>query len=221
MSPEMSRAYLPPRKLERKNLDNGRELAIDFYHDLADRIEDRGGECLRSVNELLQLLPKESFVVRRDDPLKVRDLLSDRGQMSLRQDPRLGDKPYANAVEWHARQMNEGLEQAFLEGHGHFEGLVTVAGYRKTDRLQIQKTADLRRSLTDVDRSFSIAVQGELTEKDLAFLIMRTPIDRFDVDDMTPVELEKLEEWQAGPRKPLFVYRAFLFPEHLYEQIAA
>lgn len=222
INPELSRPQSPFKQLESENIDNSRESAIAFYHDLISQIAARGGESVSSVNELLHLLPRQSFVVRRDDPARVMRLVSGESSVSLQQDPRLGDKPYANAIEWQASQRQLGLEQAFLEGHGHYEGLVTVAGYRPTEKLIVKKIAQLGVSLTDVDRSFGVAVQGELSGQDLAFLIIRVPISRFDIAEMTPDELEKLEEWQtAKQRSPQFIYRAFLFPDHNEQQLAA
>ena len=221
ISPEMSSRQFPLKKLTRENFDNSRERSRVFYYDLVAKITAQGGETLSSVNELLQLPASQAFIVRRDDPMRIMSVLSGDGRVNLTRDPRLGDKPYANAIEWQADQRHGGLEQAFLEGHGQFEGLVTVAGYRKTDDLRVTKLSELANNLTDVDRRFSISVEGELSTENLAFLITRMPIDRFDVDDMTPSELERLENWQSDSKQVEFIYRAFLFPEHLEERLAA
>lgn len=205
--------HVAPRRQDLERVEKSRELAADYYADLLQHIEASGGEQLVSVNELLQVLPHESFIVRRDDPLRVKELLSGKSDIVLTQDPRLGDSPYANAVEWRSNERANGLEQAFLEGHGQYEGVVVVAGYRKSDSLKVQKIPELNKSFSDVNRSLSVSVQGELSQRDVAFLIVRTPIDRFSPDAMTPEELDQYEEWQLGPRKPLFVYRAFSFSD--------
>ncbi len=218
----MSRPQAPLKKLESENLDNSKELAISFYHDLVAQISMQGGIAVASVNELLHLLPTRSFIVRRDDPIRVIRLVSGESNVSLHRDPRLGDKPYANAIEWQTSQRQQGLEQAFLEGHGHFEGLVTVAGFRPTENLEVKKLVQLKTSITDIDRSCGVAVQGELSSKDLAFLIVRVPMSRFDTDDMIPDELDRLDEWQTTKqRSPQFIYRAFLFPDRAEQKLAA
>lgn len=221
VNPEFSRIQSLPRKQDTESVDKGRELAMSFTADLFQKIETSGGEQLSSVNELLKVLPSESFVVRRDDPLRVKELLSGKSDIVLTQDARLGDAPYANAVEWWSNERSNGLEQAFLEGYGQYEGVVVVAGYRKSKLLKIQKIPELNKSFSDVNRSLSVSVHGELSRQDVAFLIVRTPIDRFNAAEMTPEELDEYEEWQLGPRKPLFIYRAFAFPKQDAERQAA
>jgi hypothetical protein len=221
INPESSRMQFSLRKQDSENVDKSRELAKSFTSDLFQKIESSGGEQLSSVNELLKVLPSESFIVRRDDPSRVKELLSGKSDIVLTQDARLGDAPYANAVEWRSNERSNGLEQAFLEGHGQYEGVVVVAGYRKSELLKIQKIPELNKSFSDVNRSLSVSVRGELSQRDVAFLIVRTPIDRFNSDDMTPEELDQYEEWQLGPKKPLFIYRAFSFPKHGAERRAA
>ncbi len=155
---------------------------------------------------------KGEIVIRRDDPRKLEQTLARGLDLSLEFDPKLGG-PYANSALWSKNAGNRGLENAFLEGHGHVDGLIAVVGFVPNQQMRIQAVPDLAGSLTGLDRSLVRSVSGTIALEDVRFIVLRMPIDHFPEEDMTDEELERLDEWRIEMKRknPVFIFRGLTF----------
>ncbi len=189
-----------------------RERVKSFYASMIRSFEERGGRVHTRINAIDDAVPSGEVIVRREHPLKV--LRAFTGGETLAIHPDEG-QAYANAVEWNPSKGSRGLANAFTEGFGEYEGLVTVIGFRKSTDINISYPRGLAFYQPGLDRDLVRCVQGTVSVNDVRFVIFRVPMDRFPFEDMTFDEREKYEDWvESGHaiQKPLFIFRAVTFP---------
>lgn len=197
----------------KSDVSSRRERVKHLYASMIRSFEDRGGRVHARINAIDEVVPSGTVIVRREQPLKIFRALT--GGEVLTIHPDVGHV-YANAVEWKPSKGSRGLANAFTEGFGEYEGLVTVIGFRKSADMDISYPQGLEFYQPGLDRDLVRCVQGTMSMDDVRFVIFRVPIDRFPLEDMTFDEREKYEEWlESGHaiHKPLFIFRAVTFPD--------
>lgn len=185
---------------------------VDFYDERATQYSD--------MNKLYDVLKGEEMIVRRDAPDRIMQAIEDNTPLHIEFPP--GER-YTNAVLWSSNKGTRGLENAYLEGHGTANGVVTVMGVRREGVPDIIELPDSKRELAGLDRTLVRSVRGAIDPKDILFVTLRIPADAFPKNEMTGAELEKYEETAeakaSGERAtPLFIHRGYLFTDHLKKQ---
>lgn len=173
-----------------------------------------------NMNELYAVLKGEKMVVRRDSPERILEAIEDNSPISI-EFPQ-GER-YSNAVLWSAKEGSRGLENAYLEGYGQANGVVTVLGVRQSTFADITELPDATKHFAGLDRSLVRSVRGTIKPQDILFVTARIPADAFPKEEMSDTELEKYEEAvdakKFGERaEPLFIHRGYLFTDHLEKQ---
>ncbi|MCR4312459.1 MAG: hypothetical protein NUV56_04200 [Candidatus Uhrbacteria bacterium] len=180
------------------------------YRQLVGELIAQGGVMHDDVNDIYRTV-HDDVIVRRDSPEVIGSSVGKGKDLVLALDEKLG-APYANAVVWSSRHGSRGLENAFLEGHAHADGLVTVVGFTP-EHIVVQTVPNVAQAFTSIDRTLVRSATGNVTPDDVRFVLFRLPIDRFPVEEMTEAEYQRYEEWneEGGRRDPIFIFRGMTF----------
>lgn len=189
-------------------VDRTRETA----HELLNAFSSlQGFKKADNPRALLTELGAEKLVVRREDPAKLLAL-------AVRGEPLeigfTGATPYANSVEWNpAIDGTHGIDNAYLEGYGHKDHVVTVFGFEKPEGFFLEELDDSQRQFAGVDRTRVRAAAGFVPLESVQFVSVRIPISAMDTNDLTEGEKDLLYEFETADskqRKPIFIYRTFI-----------
>lgn len=204
-------SQLPP--VERQQvMETTAQEVLDFFRSHATEYAE--------VSKLYSVLKGEDMVVRRDSPERILGAIEDNAPMSI-EFPK-GER-YSNAVLWSAKEGTRGLENAYLEGYGQANGVVTVMGVRQSAISDIVELPDATNRFAGLDRSLVRSVQGIINPQDILFVTARIPASAFPKKEMTSAELEKYEEIAEAKKtderaEPFFIHRGYLFTDHLKKQ---
>ncbi len=206
-SPNSSTSTTPESRIELS-----RVAALQVLSDLESIT---GFEEIKNINSLYSNLPKEEYIVRRENPESLIKSLETDSPIGIEFS---GNTPYANCVVWNPELDREhGLNTAFLEGQGHLHNIVVVYGFKKPSDLYLEKiAANPSESYGTIDRSHVRAAAGFVPVENIKFVVMRTPISAFPKERMTDDELDKLweyEERKSGKPGAEFIYRGFMTKE--------
>jgi len=198
----------PARKSPESNdsdYENAERILEDIRHtDAYDEYTD--------ITSMYRQLPSETLVVRRENPEQLLHMLSSGEPLSIQF---VGGLPYANSVVWNPRvDGTRGIDNAFLEGYGHSEGIVTVYGFEKLDDFYIEQHPESTQIFGGIERSRVRSAAGFVPADSVRFVTVRVPLRSFPVSHMTEEEKDLLWEYDNDGRKgPAFVYRGFLAKE--------
>ncbi|HEY0947893.1 MAG TPA: hypothetical protein VGE53_00165 [Candidatus Paceibacterota bacterium] len=162
-----------------------------------------------NITEMYRALPSETLVVRRENPEQLMHLVTTGEPLSL---SFVGGQPYANSVVWNPKQDGtRGIDNAFLEGYGHLDGIVTVYGFRKPDDFYFEQLPESTQIFGGIERSRVRSAAGFVPKDAIRFITVRIPLRSFPRNLMTEEELDLLWEYEnEGKEGPAFVYRGFL-----------
>jgi len=186
-----------------------KELLALLYLQIQKTLIKEGATLITDVNQLYQKYNNKQILVRRGDLIEMVKSLKDQGGIKLGFDPKLGFE-YNNCALWSNAWGTRGLENAFVEGWSETGGIVAVLGFRQGDNLQMKKLKENLNEPFTIDRSGVRCASGVVTKKDLEFILVRVPADRFPKVELTEHDI-KLLELAEGNDKPEFVFRAFAF----------
>jgi hypothetical protein len=164
------------------------------------------------ITSMYRELPSETLVVRRENPEQLMQVLSTGEPLQIQF---VGNLPYANSVVWNPRaDGTRGIDNAFLEGYGHKDGIVTVYGFEKPDDFYLEQHPESTHIFGGIERSRVRSGAGFVPKEAIRFVTVRIPIRNFPEEHMTETEKDLLWEWeQAGKKSPAFIYRGFLSKE--------
>ncbi|MBP9748998.1 hypothetical protein KBD18_02210 [Patescibacteria group bacterium] len=207
-------------EIESKN--EKKEKAALFYETLITSLKKQGGIPYTDVGDLYRELKNETCIVRREDPKKILETFGEGKELSIarQQEDRV---PYANAVEWKLEYGDRGISAAFLEGHGDAFGIVTIVAFERGVDLDVERVPSSQRA-TNMDHQLMRTISGSIHPQDVRFVIIRIPIDRFPVEEMTEAEREKLDEWREDGtihKKATFLFRGITFEKGRAQKQAA
>jgi hypothetical protein len=173
-----------------------------------------------NIAEMYSALRGEELLVRREDPVKLLSAIADRESVEI---DFPSEERYSNAVEWSPGLASRGLQNAYLEGHGQYNGTVAVVGFHKTEAMDVQSVADAAQNAAGLDREYVRSIRGSYSHEDIIFVTLRLPATAVKEIDMTERELDLYEEYkerseQGELKNPLFIHRGFLFTDHLKKQ---
>ncbi len=186
---------LKDKKLALENPNIYREKCFQAYKDLSGFLLENGGEFVTDVNLIYKKYGNNfasPLIVRREDPEKVA-ALSEGQVISLAFDPNVvgdrGDK-YANCAIWpHGKDAVGGIRNAFLEGRGMAGPLVTLIAINNDSKhTSVDEPHESLKKVGTIERDSVRIVSGEITKKELEFIILRIQKDFFPPENMTAEE---------------------------------
>lgn len=217
----IAQKLVPTEQLVRMSAEEKKEAIESVARVLIDEMRSHGGIEYKNVSDMYATLKGEKLLVRREDPQRVVDAIAD-GEPIVIGFPE--DDRYSNAALWEPAQDTHGLDNAFLEGYGHSNSVVTVIGFRTPEGLDVQMLPDAKREFGGIDRTNVRSIQGEVQPENILFVSTRTPIFAFPENEMTEGELDILDRYSElrdrgiPSVRPVFVHRGYLFAKHVEKQ---
>ncbi|MEK7080130.1 MAG: hypothetical protein AAB883_00495 [Patescibacteria group bacterium] len=202
------------RYKERNKSDTSIEAIRESSTEIIGQLEHLPDyEEFTDATALYRALPSETLVVRREDPVALLHTLVEQEPLPI---SFVGDTPYANSVVWNPRvDGTHGLDNAFLEGYGHANSVVTIYGFKKPEQFKLEQLQESMQRFAGIDRTRVRSASGLVPAEAIRFVLVRTPIQGFPEDRMTEEEKDRLWEFKNENPKhtPSFVYRGFLSKE--------
>lgn len=214
---EIERLTLKKEDFSKLEMPERERLVAETAEDMIELFKEHGAEEFSDVSKMYRLLPHEEVFVRRDSPERILDLIANEKPLEISFPE--GER-YSNAVEWTKDLSNRGLENAYLEGYGQLNSLVTVIGFRKNSDIDVQILPDASQQFAGLDRSFVRSIQGTIAPEDLIFVSLRIPSFAYPEEKMTENELDRHQAYEdkrtdKGPSSPAFIHRGFLFRDNV------
>ncbi len=192
--------------MNKEFLDLSRETAQQIIDTLEGFQEY---EEFTDINRMYRSLPNESLVVRRENPDNLMKTVTSGEPLSIQF---AGNSPYANSVVWNPKvDGSRGIDNAFLEGYGHSNGIVTVYGFSRPEGFYLEKHNESEQVFAGVERGRVRCAAGLVPKDAIRFVTIRIPLLSFPKERMTEEEKDLLWEHEVeGKTGPAFVYRGFL-----------
>lgn len=186
-------------------------LVMEVFDGLRRQMLQAGAEYVKDIRQLIKQA-EGKYIVRRENPERLLELIDGRKALELKTDPLVSDL-YANSVEWSKSDGSNGLDVAFQEGKGDIAGLAMIAGYRP-NHLKIQTVPNSQRPGQGIDRSLVRCSTGTIYPEDVRFVITRVAAQFFPEDELTYPEHERIEYARTPEEgKRVAIFRAFILPE--------
>jgi hypothetical protein len=206
---EMSQ--LPKEERDRLIAETGQEI-LNFFRESGVEYTD--------ISAMYDVLKGQQMIVRRESPEKLLEAVGERVPLHIDFPP--GER-YSNAVIWNPEQGVRGLDNAYLEGYGASNGIVSIVGFKQGALEDVIAAEDASQKFAGLDRAYVRSVRGDVSPDDILFVSVRVPAFAFLQKDMTPQEQERFEEWeeersQGKNPAPQFIHRGFLFTKNLGKQ---
>lgn len=198
---------------EQKQARESVEEHFENAERVLDEIRQAGDyEEYADITSMYRALPSETLVVRRENPEQLLHMLESGEPLNLQF---VGGLPYANSVVWNPKvDGTRGIDNAFLEGYGHLDGIVTVYGFRKPEDFYLEQHPESTQIFGGIERSRVRSASGFVPPEAVRFITVRIPLRHFPESLMTEEEKDLLWEYEhEGRTGPAFVYRGFLAKE--------
>lgn len=211
---------LSTQELRKLDPDEKIELMQETAIEILTTLAEAGGAEYEDITALYKNLDDEKLIVRREDPTRLLESILNETPLHVAFPE---DTRYSNAVIWEPRYAERGLANAYLEGYGSKNGIVTIVGMKPDSNIDIQKMPDASQEFAGLDRAHVYSISGDIKTENIVFVIVRIPIDAFPPDLMTEEEADILFELQQKkstdmPSKVEFIQRGYLFkPRHSYD----
>lgn len=159
------------------------------------------------ISDLYKSLPTMNFIVRRENPEHVEELLSKGKSYYIKSS---NETEYANCVQWSPSSQEHGIANAFLEGYGNKNSIVIVIGLRQTKDLELKVLPESTPDFYGLDRRGVRHVSGEVSPEQIEFVIVRAPASLLPESKLTESELDSLDAKKANSKlPPVFAYRGY------------
>lgn len=191
-------------------------LITETSREMLSALRKSGAVEYKNVGDMYKAIGSSELIVRRENPERVLAAVEhgDNIQFFFPE----GDR-YSNAVQWTPSLGVRGLENAYLEGYGHRNGIVTVIGFKPGPTLDVQSLPDASRTFPGIDRMHVRSVLGSVSLQDMWFVSMRSPVFAFPEEEMSDQEQDMLEAYRSAKKpQPAFIHRGFLFLDHISKQ---
>ncbi|HEY5383569.1 MAG TPA: hypothetical protein VIJ88_03385 [Candidatus Paceibacterota bacterium] len=209
--PWSERSKLSPETREHITTTTSQEV-LTFFREEAVEYDN--------LSHMYDVLKGQPLFVRRESPERILAALENNESLHIGFPE--GER-YSNAVIWSAAQSTRGLENAYLEGYGEANGVVTVMGFKQEAVHDVVSLDDASQKFAGLDRTYVRSIRGEVRPEDILFVSVRVPLFSFPEKDMTPEEQERYEEYEESKKSgaktaPQFIHRGFLFTKNLEKQ---
>ena len=188
------------------------EEILNFFRTVAVEYKD--------MSQMYEVLRGQKMIVRRDSPEHIISAIEENEPIHIVFPE--GER-YSNAVVWSPEQGIRGLENAYLEGYGTTNDVVSVIGVAQDAVVDIVSLEDASQQFAGLDRTYVRSIQGDIAPEKIMFVSVRIPAFAYPESDMTPKERDHFEEWVEATEEgktvaPQFIHRGFLFTKNLAKQ---
>lgn len=188
-------------------------------HAVLEAIRHAGGVVYQDVAEMYPLV-HEKILVRREDVGKVMKSTLEGSPIEINA---RGLRP--NVAWWEYAHGSEGLKNAFLEGHMHMNGVVSVVGFDSGELLAVTDQKDIPNEPDAfigangnvLDRHFVASAHGVVPHESIRFVVFRFPYEHFPEKELTDDEVDGGEKNLQGELK--YVFRGVYFPKEKKQTI--
>ncbi len=176
--------------------------------EIINTLKRSGATEFTDVRKMYAALGNTNLIVRREAPERIVESI----ELDLPIQITFPDgERYSNAVEWQPNLGSQGLNNAYLEGYSHLNGVVTVFGFKTDNQVDVQSLPDASQRFAGLPREYVRSVKGTVHKDAIVFVSVRIPFLSFPSSQMTPEELDLLELIQSGEeKKPQFIHRGYL-----------
>lgn len=186
------------------------ELATQTFEEIQKALLAYGFTESDNLAEVYKSLPQETMIVRRENPEVLPDLFT-KGSYEI---GFVGDQEYANCVEWKPSDGVLNMQNAYHEGYGQKNSIVTVVGISKKSGLEVKRLDESVQDFYGLDRRGVRSTHGEVAPSNLLFVSLRIPITHLHESLLTEDELDRKYEYmeliKGGKRPdPIFVHRGY------------
>lgn len=196
-----------------KNPDEYKEKCYQTFAEMKQYMIDQGAEYFEEMTDLYNRYQQlhEPIVIRREDPVKVMQLIEGKN-IDIHFDPEVagdGGEKYANAALWPYGSVNAttGLANAFLEGRNKSGPIVVVAGFKNNrEHMELTDLADKMETLGTISRHSVKILSGTIKPEDLEFVAVRISANFINDSELNAEEKDKKK---AGKLQQVF--RGFSF----------
>lgn len=119
----------------------------------------------------------DKVLVRREDPKKVFELLTEKKDIPFVFDEKItsgrGDA-YANCAVYD-KATGDGLKDAFQEGWSQLEGVATVMGFEKGEDMTIEAPENSVQEIGGLERNRVRIARGVIHSRNVKFVVVRAP----------------------------------------------
>lgn len=188
-------------------------------HAVLEALHHAGGVVYQDVAEMYPLV-HEKILVRREDVGKVMESALEGAPIEI---TARGLRP--NVAWWELSHGSDGLKNAFLEGHTHMNGVVSVVGFEPGESLVVTDQKDIPdepdafvgANGSVLDRHFVASAHGTTPHENIRFVVFRFPYEHFPEEELTDDEVEGGEKNLHGDAR--YVFRGVYFPKKETETI--
>lgn len=204
-TPQKIEQITPPRS-------ESAERTLSTYSRLHDALVEGGFVEHQHISEMYKKLSDVELIVRREDPTRIQHLVESAQPYEIT----FAGEQYANCVDWKpSRDGYRNISNAYLEGYGQENAVVTVVGITKTDHLTVTKLSESIPDFYGLDRRGVRSMEGTVLPADIAFVTLRVPGHLFPEALMTEEEKDSVfdyhEKKKTGVRaEPVMIHRGFL-----------
>jgi hypothetical protein len=197
---------------EEINIESLKESDETFFA-LREQLVNADFTEFNNVNDAYRTLPAKDFIVRREDPRQVFELLSKAGSYNI---DYVGDDPYSNCAVWNPRTSGKaGLENAYAEGLTELNHVVTIVGFRPHETDSLLQLPDAQRNFHGLERQYVRSFKGTVDTESIVFINLRIPAHLLPESELTEDELDMLfaytEEKARGIKVvPVMVHRSYI-----------
>lgn len=178
-----------------------------------EALRHTNGVVYQDVAEMYPLV-HEKILVRREDVSKVMESTLEGAPIELHA---RGLRP--NVAWWELSHGSDGLKNAFLEGHTHMNGVVSVLGFEQGEALTVTDQKDIPDEPgafvgadgSILDRHFVASADGTIPHERVRFAVFRFPYEHFPEEELTDEEVEGGEKNPHGTAR--YVFRGVYFPK--------
>lgn len=199
---------LPYDEFSKLEHDEKRELTTQTFINFQELLKQNGYAEFTDVTDLYKNLPSVDYIVRRENPERVEKLLAEGDSYEIKHE---GDVEYANSVEWNPSLMTHSIENAYLEGYGQKNSVISVVGIRPSTELELKKLPESTPDFYGLDRRGVRSVTGTVKPENIGFISLRIPAHLLPESLLTESEIDALDEArESSSKKPVFVHRGYL-----------
>ncbi|MHB1118397.1 MAG: hypothetical protein ACYCZ7_02665 [Minisyncoccota bacterium] len=201
--------------------DRGRHISETekTAYAVLEAIRHAGGIIYEDVGEMYSLVHKK-ILVRREDVGRVIESMLEGSPIEINA---RGLRP--NVAWWDLAHGSDGLKNAFLEGHTHMNGVVSVLGFEPSESLRITDQKDIPDEPNAfispdgsvLDRHLVASADGITPHENIRFVVFRFPYEHFPEEELTEDEVDGGEKNQHGELK--YVFRGVYFPKETHPTI--
>jgi hypothetical protein len=205
------------------------ELIKDILDNVIEQGKRAGGEFFNDIAALYKQHKQSTYIVRRENPLRVFDLIANGRPIELKPDPALRGE-YANSAVW-SYNNPEGMNTAMLEGNSpsRVRDVATIIGIEESGDLTVKDIPENEKNRFDIDRGSARIAEGTIDPEKVRLLVIRAASDVLPasiVDNLSEAERDAIDNYldqkyskperngsaPSAPLKKPDILRGFSFP---------